>query len=101
MSRVVDAERVSECEKVNPDNTVGLLADLYNEIDHEMLISIPRLRRALIEFDEEVGADQAELTVVKKPDREFDEFGVLALQDPNGHETVLVAGRFREDGDQA
>ena len=104
MSGFVDAASVAKPEALTQDATLGLTHDDGTLAEHALL-DVNRLRRALIEFDEQVGADDVSLSVIYHGDGELPERGDLALVDPEGDRAVVICGKYRdadvEDGDPA
>jgi len=101
MSGFVAAESVAKPEAVTQDNTIGFTYDRAGTLDEHALLDVNRLRRALIEFDEEVGAGTVSLSVIRHDGDDVRERGDLALVDPEGDQAIVVCGKIREDGEQA
>lgn len=100
MSGFVQKEYVDELvETVTGDHTVGIIDDVEGEIESEGLFHLGRVRRALLAFEEEVGAqrvEKADFAVIEDDDgRPF-----LALQHGrNASQVVVVAGITEPPGE--
>lgn len=88
----VESENI---EEISLGNTVGLLhADRPVWINGDVRIHIPRLRRALLAFEDEFDAETVEMGIAENPEND-DSFPILLMTPPDGSSrAIAVAPRY-------